>query len=92
MIFASEYEGFGRPVIEALVCGVPSIVNDLEVFREVGSEVIDVFSLDYPNSLIPILEKYKKKVGMAQTKSLMEFGQKYSYSQIGKMWREVLVN
>jgi glycosyltransferase involved in cell wall biosynthesis len=92
MIFASEYEGFGRPVIEALVCGVPSIVNDLEVFQEVGAEVIDVFSLDNPISLIPLLEKYTKKIGMDQSISLVEFGQKYSYSQIGEMWREILVN
>ncbi len=90
MIFASEYEGFGRPVIEALVCGVPSIVNDLEVFQEVGAEFIDVFSLDNPISLIPLLEKYTNKIGMAQSISLVKFGQKYSYSQIGKLWREIL--
>ena len=31
----SEYEGFGHPPLEALLCGVPSLLLDTEVAREV---------------------------------------------------------
>jgi glycosyltransferase involved in cell wall biosynthesis len=34
LIFPSEYEGFGIPVLEAIVMGTPVIVPDLEVYRE----------------------------------------------------------
>jgi glycosyltransferase involved in cell wall biosynthesis len=33
--FLSEYEGFGHPPLEALACGVPSVVLDTPVAREV---------------------------------------------------------
>ena len=90
MIFASEYEGFGRPVIEALICGVPSIANDLEVFHEIGSDQIDIFSLDSPNSLLPLFEKYIQRVSVDDSKGLVAFSQRYSYSEIGKMWKVLL--
>ncbi len=34
LVFSSEYEGFGIPVLEALVLGTPAIVPDVAVYRE----------------------------------------------------------
>ncbi len=34
-VFPSMYEGFGLPVIQALACGVPSLVSEISVLREV---------------------------------------------------------
>ena len=36
--FLSEYEGFGHPPLEALQCGVPPVVLDTDVAREVCSD------------------------------------------------------
>jgi glycosyltransferase involved in cell wall biosynthesis len=35
LVFPSRYEGFGLPPLEALACGVPAVVSDLPVLREV---------------------------------------------------------
>lgn len=38
MVSASKAEGFGLPLIEALILGVPAVVTDMEVFHEVAGE------------------------------------------------------
>ena len=42
----SEYEGFGHPPLEALACGVPSVLLDTDVAREVCSEAALYVRLD----------------------------------------------
>ncbi len=34
-VFPSSYEGFGLPVLEAMAAGVPMVLSDLPVFREI---------------------------------------------------------
>ena len=36
LVFASTYEGFGMPIIEAQACGTPVITSDLEPMRSVA--------------------------------------------------------
>jgi glycosyltransferase involved in cell wall biosynthesis len=90
MIFASEYEGFGRPVIEALISGVPSIANDLEVFKEIDTGDVDFFSLKNPNSLVPIMEKYSSKIDEERSKVILDNVKMYSHENVGKKWKALL--
>jgi len=37
-VYLSLYEGFGLPPLEAMACGTPALVSDIEVFREVAGD------------------------------------------------------
>jgi glycosyltransferase involved in cell wall biosynthesis len=90
MIFVSNYEGFGRPVIEALISGVPSIANDLEVFKEIDPGCVDFFSLRQLEGLVHLLEKYNTKVSSIVSKNLINKSKIYSYEEVGKIWKTLL--
>jgi glycosyltransferase involved in cell wall biosynthesis len=90
MIFASSYEGFGRPVIEALLSGVPSIANDLEVFKEISLDCVDFFSLSNPMSIEPLLLKYSEKIDKNISQLLVEKAENYSYKSTGRQWSSIL--
>lgn len=51
LISASFAEGFGLPLIEALVHGAPVLARDIPVFREVGGDLFDYFDDDLPSAL-----------------------------------------
>jgi len=37
-VFPSLYEGFGLPILEAMSCGAPCLLNDLAVFHEAAAD------------------------------------------------------
>lgn len=42
-VFPSLYEGFGIPLLEAMSCGCPVILSDIDVFKEVGGDAAVYF-------------------------------------------------
>ena len=40
-VYPSWYEGFGIPPLEAMMCGCPAIVSDIEVFHEVYGDSVE---------------------------------------------------
>ena len=57
-IFASKYEGFGIPLIEALYHGCIVLASDIPVFREIGGEYVNYFDNTKINFLV---EFYKNR-------------------------------
>lgn len=51
LISASFAEGFGLPLIEALVHGTPVLARDISVFREVGADMFNYFNDDTSTAL-----------------------------------------
>lgn len=44
LLFPSFVEGYGMPLVEALMLGTPVVASDLSVFREIAGEVPDFLS------------------------------------------------
>ena len=42
-VFPTKHEGFGIPVLQSLACGVPTIVSDLPVLREIAGDAVLYF-------------------------------------------------
>jgi alpha-1,2-rhamnosyltransferase len=51
LIAASQVEGFGLPIIEALRAGLPVLAADIPVFREVGADAAEFFPIGQPGLL-----------------------------------------
>ena len=54
-IFPSSYEGFGIPLLEAMVCGCPIIASDIPSTKEVAKETPIYFQPTNSESLLNAL-------------------------------------
>lgn len=74
-VFPSLYEGFGIPVIEAMIFGKTCVLSDIPVFREIGNK--DVIYVD-PHSTDSIKNGIEK--GLKMDKSPKEYSKLENFS------------
>ncbi len=95
-VFPSFSEGFGLPPTEAMSFGVPVVVSDIPVFREILGEAVLFFN---PKNQKDIASKIKKVLEDEKIKNnLIEKGfsqiQKYSWQKMSqeilKIYKEIL--
>jgi glycosyltransferase involved in cell wall biosynthesis len=89
-VFASVYEGFGIPIIEALKVGTPICVSDIPVFREICQEntlYFDPYDInDINNKMIQLLNNPKKADNIDFTK----FSWKDGAAKITRLINEII--
>jgi len=59
VLFPSYIEGYGLATVEAMQYGVPTILSDVPVMREVGGAYCDYFDPDDPEQLIDVIHRYE---------------------------------
>jgi len=61
LLFPSKYEGFGRPVVEALSLGIPVITGSSSSLPEVTGKYGIIIEYDRPESLVEAIVKMNKR-------------------------------
>ncbi|WP_290795059.1 glycosyltransferase family 4 protein [Flavihumibacter sp. UBA7668] len=60
LVNTSGYEGFGMPVLESLTVGKPIICSDIDVFREIGQDLVYYFKSHSVESFTAAIVAYFK--------------------------------
>jgi len=91
-VFPSVYEGFGLPPLEAMACGVPTIVSDRASLPEVVGGGADIVSVDSPNNLAGvILEILKSPDRQAELRRRgLDQARQFSWRRTAEVTWEVL--
>ena len=95
-IFPSLYEGFGIPVLEAMVCGCPVLLPATSSFPEVAGDAGIYFEIDKPTTLTGALDRllidqiYKETMILAGRKQSTLFSWSNTMEQVLSIYKEVV--
>lgn len=89
LIFASEGEGYGLPLVEALQHNLPVVARDLPVFREVAQDYPTYFKGTEPDGLAAVLAGWLER--SAEDKPETQMGlSKLSWAESAAQLKDVL--
>jgi glycosyltransferase involved in cell wall biosynthesis len=92
LVLYSRYETFGCVIIEANACGIPVIVPDTRLMREIvenGMNGILVHPASAAALADSLIEFSKNKDNFSKNKIGAYTAEKYSYARIGKMYSDI---
>lgn len=93
-LMASEWEGWGMVITEAMQCGLPIISFDMPVLNDIfkGLEYDYIIERDnlaeYSDAIIKLLNNEKEYLNLS--KKILEISKNFDVELIGKKWKEVL--
>ncbi len=77
--YPSFYEGFGLPILEAMACGVPVVVSDIPVFREVCGDAATYVDTDDIEGTVRALFKAAENKNSGQC---VERAKKFGWDEV----------
>jgi glycosyltransferase involved in cell wall biosynthesis len=79
LIFPSEYEGFGIPVLEAFMLGTPVIAPDTPVYRESFGNLPLYYPSGNANAFLQLLDKLN--IYLPEENELLQLKNKYNFDR-----------
>jgi glycosyltransferase involved in cell wall biosynthesis len=79
LVTASLDEGFGIPLVEAMGLGIPIVVSDIPIFREIGGDAALFFPAEDPQALAAAVRELAKP-GEWATRSALSVTQASSFN------------
>ena len=92
LLVASNGEGFGLPIVEALSHGLPTLVRDLPVFRELRGPGVNFFSGDRGSDLAAAVEDWFSRCAGTATNVVRRTStwDESAADIVGSLWPELL--
>jgi glycosyltransferase involved in cell wall biosynthesis len=99
VVYPSEREGFGLPLVEAMACGATAVASDLPVFREVAGDAVQYVTRDDPDgwaeAIGDAIDRLASPEGLAEARTaLLLRAERFTlatYAQsIAKIYADVL--
>ncbi len=75
----SQYEGFGMPILEAMIHGVPCAISDIPVFKEVAGDAALYFDWRKPDEAAAAMQKLLESPSLRQKLSALSLERAQSY-------------
>lgn len=88
LIFASLYEGFGIPILDAMNCGIPVVTSNLGSMKEIAGDSAALVEPYNVNSISDGIEKILRGPKSYIEKGLRQAG-KFSWEKTAKMTLDV---
>jgi glycosyltransferase involved in cell wall biosynthesis len=96
LVYPSQYEGFGLPLVEAMASGIPILASDTPINREICGAAADYFPVSQFNELGRLMsnvcndpKSYKDKIGTGLSRSA-EFSWYRCAKKTAEVYREVM--
>jgi len=87
-VYPSFYEGWGLPVAESLLSGVPAVASNSSSIPEIAGDLVKYFSPNSPEELLGQLQKMTNK--KTQTASRQAIKNRYKATSWDQSYEEVL--
>jgi len=81
LVTGSQDEGFGIPLVESMSRGIPVVVSDIEIFREIGGSVALYFDQNSPADFANQIQKLKSNPAwLERSKASLKWARHFNWN------------